>query len=180
MIISPSPSLNRKKVVLGDQLGEFIEKVAIIKPTKAINVAAGFNKRIAPQLDQRGEVCLNIERSITETAMTRGDSETTPHIQIVDEEDCDVVSNSDLHVPQNNPNIAARSAMFEFLSDNMNSLQTEIVQAESTKLRTFERLTSEVIRENKDDKPLMAILKTNGYEFEHLRMISRLSSLQFR
>lgn len=151
--------------MLGDQLGEFIEKAAIIKPTsKAINVAANFNKRIAPQLDQRGEVCLNSESSIIETAMTRDDSEAMSQIHIADEEDC---HSSDLHVPQNNPNIAARSAMFEFLSDNMNSLQTEIVQAESTKLRTFERLTSEVIRENKDDKPLMAILKTNGYEFEH-------------
>lgn len=161
MIISPSLSLARKKFLVVDQLGEFLEKTAIMKPTsKAINIAASFNRRIAPQLDQRDGIC---ETSITEIAMTRDDSEATAHIQIADEEDCDVVSSSCLRIPQNNPNIAARSAMFEFLSDNMSSLQTEIVQAESTKLRTFERLTSEVIRENKDDKPLMAILKTNGY-----------------
>ena len=73
------------------------------------------------------------------------------------EEEC-----SDL-IEIDSPNVAARSAMFEFLSDNMGNLNNDNLQDESSKLRSFEKLTSEVLKDSVDDRPLMAILKTNGW-----------------
>ena len=73
------------------------------------------------------------------------------------EEEC-----SDL-IEIDSPNVAARSAMFEFLSDNMGNLNNDNLADESSKLRSFEKLTSEVLKDSVDDRPLMAILKTNGW-----------------
>ena len=75
--------------------------------------------------------------------------------------------NSDLDDILDPTNLAARSAMFEYLSDNLDNLQTDKSKSqghiESSNLRSFEKLTSEVVKDSCNDRSLLAILKTNGW-----------------
>lgn len=64
---------------------------------------------------------------------------------------------------------SAESAMFGFLSANMEFLKLDTLTVENSKLKEFERLTCEVLTNNIEDLPLLAILKTNGWTGSRFR-----------
>lgn len=158
----------RSKSLIDDQLFGQIDKAVSIKPTRKLtNTPINIHRKIAPHASQQ------LDKSV-ETQV--------PSIKILEHESvaCEEKENSKLDesfaesvpddfIENHSPNIAARSAMFEFLSDNMGSLQSHTVAAESSKLRSFERLTSEVLKESVTDVPLIEILKTNGWTGSRFR-----------
>lgn len=154
--LSLRPSLT--KDILDEQLSDTIQKAVIQKPKK--KEVANFYRRMSQQ-----------------TSLARKDSAIVQELNVgnaKDESNTGFALHSTDTEEANNGgmNIAARSAIIEFLSDNMGSLQGSTIQAESSKLRSFERLTSEVLKDSESDRPLMEILRTNGWTGSRFRSSS--------
>lgn len=158
----------RNKSSIDDQLFGQIDKAVSIKPTRKVpNTPINLNRKVAPQISQQHDKSLDMQ--LPGADLKEYGSIGYKEKDICKRDESTVETAPDDLLEGHSPNIAARSAMFEFLSDNMGSLQSDTATAESSKLRSFERLTSEVLKESVADVPLIAILKTNGWTGSRFR-----------
>lgn len=175
-----------------------LDKVSILKPTIKNSLATNFKRKIAPQHDGKNQDCFETASLSTIIALTEPSGEQNrsdmsldkqnrgrrPGKNFEDKDDdkedneCNIETSVDsdgdnddageLDDVVGTTNIAAKSAMFEYLSDNIDNLQIDKSksrgrQIESSSLKSFEKLTSEVVKDSCDDRSLLAILKTNGW-----------------
>jgi hypothetical protein len=167
-MISLASYPTRNKSLIDDQLYGQIDKAVSRKPTRKVTTTPiSLNRKIAPQTSQQYDISVETQLPTADIVEYESIEYDEKEISKLDESIAE--STPDDFVEGHSPNIAARSAMFEFLSDNMGSLQSDTVSAESSKLRSFERLTSEVLKESVADVPLIAILKTNGWTGSRFR-----------
>jgi hypothetical protein len=165
-MMSLSPRLLLTKDILDEELSEMIEKAVIQKPKK--KEVASFYRRIGQQ-----PLIAHTDRAIVRESIVAIAKDELKMSSTLYSKDLGGRGGLDGEEANNSGmNIAGRSAMFEFLSDNMGSLQSSTIQAESSKLRSFERLTSEVLKDSESDRPLMEILRTNGWTGSRFRSTS--------
>ena len=154
------------KDTLEEQLSEMIDKAIILKPKN--KEVANFYRRISQQTSLARKdrtIVQELNAGIARDVLKKG---ATLRSKDIGESGCHDVEEAN----DSGMNIAARSAIIEFLSDNMGSLQSSTIRSENSKLRSFERLTSEVLKDSESDRPLMEILRTNGWTGSRFRSTS--------
>ena len=172
---SVSPSFNRKIVPQPNPKGRDVCETASLS-TKLALIEPPFHqdsKEMAPDKFNKSKECPDDNRIFIGESFGKykdkdeDGNESNYESGMESDSFNDNCINGDLDDILDTTNLAARSAMFEYLSDNLDNLQTDKTKLqghiESSNLRSFEKLTSEVVKDSCNDRSLLAILKTNGW-----------------